>query len=109
MNKKAARSVAAVAMQRAGIRKGYRALLFIACWWITEHELGRDPENVDEYCDNWKQSRATGFREQQAFRRAFPEFATPSDLARAIGFDPVSMVRNRDAQPIVSQLITWAI
>lgn len=62
-----------------GVRKAYRVVAFVVAWEIARTELG-DEMTVDEYADYWKVSRATGFREQQAFREAFPMLVTPNEL-----------------------------
>ena len=80
-------SMGQIAIQRMGFRKGGQALTFAVCWWIVTRKLGRPPETVDEYSDWWKQSRATGYREQAVFRKTFPEFAGPMELAEWLRID----------------------
>lgn len=45
--------------------------------------LGKEPETVDEYATVIGVSRAKAFRDQQAFRRAFPTETTPARMNRA--------------------------
>jgi hypothetical protein len=97
-------TVIEVAIRRVGFRRGRRAVMFAACWWITTHELGRSPETIEEYAENWKQSRAQAFRDQADFRGAFPEYPTPTELAEAIGFD-VAAVGTDQPDDVLLQLM----
>lgn len=73
-------SLLELCVRRAGgARKGARVGAFIAAWGICRDDLGRLP-TVEEYAEYWKQSRASGYREQQRFRAAFPEFETPDAI-----------------------------
>jgi hypothetical protein len=56
-----------------------RAMMWAACWVVVRESLGYDP-SVDEVAEWWKESRRTAFREQDAFRTAFPKFATPAPM-----------------------------
>lgn len=42
--------------------------------------LGREPETIDEYADVADVSRAKAFRDQQAFRKAFPDLGGPGEM-----------------------------
>lgn len=91
-------TVAGVALQRVGFVKGRQALMFIACWWIASADLGRAPETIDEYVAWWRdKSRAQAFRDQAAFRAAFPEHATPTSLAEALGIDVTGLHRGSES------------
>jgi hypothetical protein len=70
----------AVAVERVGPVKAYKAALFIASWGHVTKNLGRPPVTVDEYADWWNKSRAMGFREQRLFREAFPHLETPTAI-----------------------------
>ncbi len=48
-------------------------------------ELGHDPETVEEYADAMELSRATAFRDQQAFRKAFPRETSPLRVNQVSG------------------------
>lgn len=81
-------SILAVAVQRAGLRRGSQAAAMVAAWAIAEHELGHElgedgslSAAVREYAAWWKQSERTAWRELQAFKAAFPEEGTPGRLA----------------------------
>lgn len=54
-----------------GMRKAFRAATYLASWGPLYEQLGRVP-TVEEYCEFWKQSRATTFRESQAFNECSP-------------------------------------
>jgi len=61
-----------VGLSNAGFRTTLRAFKFAVGWGLTTAVLGRRPESVEEYADATRTSRATAFRDQQAFRAAFP-------------------------------------
>jgi hypothetical protein len=68
-----------VAIKNAGFRTGIKAVSWMLSWVVVREVLGYDP-SVDEVAEWWKQSRRTAFREQDAFRKAFPEFLTPAPM-----------------------------
>lgn len=80
MPRKGPPTMSAVLITRFGFRKACRVMAFIAAWGIVCESLGRPPETVDEYSDWWKQSRATGFREQKEFRECFEGMDTPTPI-----------------------------
>jgi hypothetical protein len=102
------RTVGQVAIERVGFLKARQALMFIACWWIATADLGRNPETVDEYGEWWLMSRSQAFREQQTFRRAFPEYATPTELATALGYDFTALKRDQ-ANEVMVDLVALAV
>ena len=69
-----------VAVANAGFRDGLRAIQFAMEWGFTSAFLGRDPETIDEYAEVAEVSRAKAFRDQQAFRKAFPDLDGPRDF-----------------------------
>jgi hypothetical protein len=71
--------------KNAGIRKTSRALKFAMGWGLATATLGREPATVEEYAQVMQESRATAFRDQQAFREAFPEEESPARMNRASG------------------------
>ena len=101
------KTVGQLAIGRVGFIEARRALLFAACWWITSADLGRTPETVEEYCDWWEMSRRKGFREQASFRACFPEYVTPTELARAVGYDFTSL-KVEDKSDVVVEMLGWA-
>ncbi len=101
------RTVGQVAMQRVGFLKARSALLFAACWCIMARSIGRPPASIDEYAEWWAQSRSQAFREQAIFRKCFPEYTSPVELALAIGFDVAKMSRD-DVDQAVIELVGWA-
>jgi hypothetical protein len=54
-------------------------------WGLATAELGREPTAVEEYARVMEVSRATAFRDQQAFREAFPDETTPLRMNQASG------------------------
>ena len=80
--------VALTAARCARKRDAGRIVAFCACWTATHAIIGHRP-TVEEYAEDWGMSRATAYREQTMFREVWPEFFTPSDLASALGLDPL--------------------
>jgi hypothetical protein len=54
-------------------------------WGLATVELGREPETVEEYAETMQESRATAFRDQQAFRKAFPSEESPGRMNEVSG------------------------
>jgi len=84
LKKRAPRTVAEVAFANAGIRQGTLALHFMLYWGLAEAEWKHAP-SLDEYCESHEVDRATFYRHQAAFRKAFPGEDTPSRLNLATG------------------------
>lgn len=76
-----------VAYVNAGPRETLKAFEFAINWAGATHLLGREPESVEEFADVAELSRATAFRQQAAFRKAFPMLEGPSDFNRRAGLD----------------------
>jgi hypothetical protein len=74
-----------VGFRNAGIRAASRGLKFALGWGLATAELGREPESVEEYAETMQESRATAFRDQQAFRRAFPDEESPARMNQLSG------------------------
>jgi hypothetical protein len=73
----------ALCIQRAGWRRGAQVAEFVMEWTICAEDVGHDP-GIEEFADWWRDgSRRTAYRRMDAFRAAFPEATTPSDIARA--------------------------
>ena len=87
LKKRAPRTWLEVAVARAGLRTGVRALTWAHEWAVACTALGRAP-SVEDVAEYWGLARRTAFREQAAFREAFPDVESPmslydSDEARA--------------------------
>jgi hypothetical protein len=76
---------AEVAVSHGGIRAAVRAMKFAMAWGLATAELHREPESIDEYVSVMDESRASAFRDQQAFRKCFPGQETPGELNRVSG------------------------
>jgi hypothetical protein len=85
MAKKRTLTWADVGIRNAGFRATSRALKFALGWGLATAELGREPETVEEYAETMEESRATAFRDQQAFRKAFPAEVSPARMNEASG------------------------
>jgi aminopeptidase N len=68
-----------VAVRNAGLRKGQTALVWALSWAVTRESLGRDP-SAEEVAAWWKESVRTAYREQSAFREAFPTLDSPAKI-----------------------------
>jgi len=66
-------------VKKVGWRQGLRALTYVAAWGIASDAVGR-PLTVEEYGQHWKESRATAYREFQAFRMVWPKEETPARI-----------------------------
>jgi hypothetical protein len=74
-----------VGYKNAGFRATARALKFALAWGLATADLGREPQSIEEYAEIMSESRATAFRNQQAFRKAFPEEVSPARMNRVSG------------------------
>lgn len=54
-------------------------------WGLATASLGREPESVEEYAEEMQESRATAFRDQAAFRKAFPNEESPLRMNQQSG------------------------
>src|ERR1035437_5429260 len=68
-----------LAFRNAGFRKGQTALVWAILWAVTRESKGSDP-TVEEVAAWWKENERTAYREQAAFRAAFPKLDTPSKI-----------------------------
>lgn len=55
------------------------ALTFLMNWGLAEAEHGHVP-SLEEYCESHGVDRATFYRHQAAFRKAFPDEENPTRL-----------------------------
>ena len=76
---------AQVGWSNAGIRKTGRGFKFAVGWGLAMAQLGREPDSIEEYALVMDESRATAFRDQQAFREAFPLEESPVRMNRTSG------------------------
>jgi hypothetical protein len=67
------------------MRATIRALKFAMSWGLATAELHREPESIEELAAVMELSRATAFRDQQAFRKCFPTEPTPGHLNQTSG------------------------
>lgn len=66
-----------VAVSRVGLLNGTRALSWAYSWAVAREVLGHDP-SAEEVAKWWNASERTTYREQAAFRKAFPELDSPA-------------------------------
>jgi len=77
MSKMARDSLPAYMIAHVGLRKARKIGTFMVARAVVESDLGCEP-SVEEYAAWWKQSPATAYREQAAFRECFPGESSPS-------------------------------
>lgn len=65
------------AVRNAGIRKAMTGLTWAYCWAIARQSIGHSP-SVEEVADWWTDPYRTAYRNQAAFRAAFPDLDTPA-------------------------------
>jgi hypothetical protein len=111
MVRKSQKTWAEVGFHNTGIRTTARGLKFALEWGLATAVLGHEPASVEEFAKLAEQSRATAFRNQQAFRDAFPLEASPARMNRDTGAqarydDLYRRLKNRkklstEAQPLM--------
>ncbi len=80
MARRAPRTWAEIGYLNAGIRTTFRGLTFAVRWAACTAALGREPASVDEFCEVLHEARRSAFRDQSAFRSAFPGEMTPTRM-----------------------------
>ena len=68
-----------VAVTNAGMRRGTTGMVWAYQWAVVRDSLGREP-SVEEVADWWALNRRKAFRDQAAFREAFPMHDTPAQI-----------------------------
>ena len=97
--------------KNAGIITTTRALKFALGWGLFMASEKHEPTNIEEYAEVMQESRATAFRDQQAFRQAFPDEENPTRMNKRSGaqdrydelFARIQDYKkfSREAQPLV--------
>jgi len=72
-------SLMQVAILNAGIRKGYRACLYLVLWGIAS-DAEKRPMSANDLAKWWGDSRTITYKRQAIFREAFPGEETPERL-----------------------------
>jgi len=85
MAKQHPRTWGELGVANGGLRATSRALKFAMGWGLATAELGRPPKSLDEYAEVMEESRASAYRDQEAFRKAFPNEESPSWMNRSSG------------------------
>lgn len=62
----------AVLLRTGGVRKGYRAGLYLSCWLLSSERVGHE-QTLEEYGEWWKKSRATCYRERGYLAASLPK------------------------------------
>lgn len=79
LKKRPARTWLEVAVANAGLRTGVRGMTWAYQWAVARESLGHEP-SVEEVAEWWALTRRTAFRDQAAFREAFPMLETPARI-----------------------------
>lgn len=66
-------------IRNAGMRTALRAANWAYCWAVVRESLGREP-TVEEVAEWWNASRRSAFRDQAAFREAYPTLESPAPI-----------------------------
>jgi hypothetical protein len=66
-------------VRNAGMRTAIRAANWAYCWAVVRESLGREP-TVEEVAEWWNASRRSAFRDQAAFREAYPTLDSPAAI-----------------------------
>ena len=69
-----------VLTKRVGFFNAAKVLVFIMAWGATTRHLGRAPESIEEYADDWGQSVRTSYRELALFRKALKGETDPTRI-----------------------------
>lgn len=72
-------------MHNSNFRTTIRALQFVMAWGLATATLGREPESIEEFAETMDISRRTAFRNQEAFRQAYPTEVTPGRINQVTG------------------------
>jgi hypothetical protein len=66
-------------VQNAGMRTTFRAINWAYSWAVVREVPGREP-SVEEVAEWWNESRRSAFRDQAAFREAYPTLQSPAAI-----------------------------
>jgi len=68
-----------VGIQNGGMRAAVTAMSYAYTWAVTREALGHDP-SAEEVAKWWGASERTTYRDQAAFRKAFPMLEDPGRI-----------------------------
>ena len=68
-----------VAVLNAGMRQAFRAMTWTLDWQTVRAATGADP-TAEQVAEWWDASKRTAYRNQAAFREAFPSLDTPAPI-----------------------------
>jgi len=72
-------------IQNSNFRTAVRALHFAMLWGLATATLEREPESIEEFAETMDMTRRTAFRNQEAFRKAYPSEETPGRINTVTG------------------------
>jgi len=83
-------------------------LQFALTWGLATAELGREPASIEELAATMELSVRTAYRDQEAFRKAFPEIDSPTVLNEITGaqerYNEVWRRLRRDARAAAKEI-----
>lgn len=68
-----------MALRNAGFLKAQTALVWAIMWAVVRESQGSDP-TVEQVAAWWRENERTAYREQAAFRKAFPQLESPAPI-----------------------------
>ena len=76
------RSVLDEMFARVGPREAMKVATFVSAWKIANDRRPHpdQPFHKEDFSSFWQQSTAKTYRDLHAFRKCFPEYATPDEL-----------------------------
>lgn len=77
--KKRATTWLEVGIHYGGMRNAVKAMNYAYCWAVTREALDKEP-TAEEVAEWWNTSERTSYRDQAAFRKAFPMLETPARI-----------------------------
>jgi hypothetical protein len=79
-----------------GVRKGYRAGLYLANWLLASQRIGHEA-SLEEYGEWWIKSRATCYRERGFLAASLPKGAEAGAVEHALWLNLQSRKASRKA------------
>ena len=92
-------SVLQAFVANGGVRNAFKAATYLASWGAVYRRYRRAP-TVEEYCEFWKQSRATTYRESLAFSKCSPDLSV-EQVWRSL---PSAVRRSSDRSALIADV-----
>lgn len=69
-----------IAARQLGMRRAFRVLTFMAAWDRARKAMRKQTLTLHDYCEWWRETERTAYRDQALFREAFPGETSPDRL-----------------------------